>query len=155
MLNVDGKCADEAEAIFNKFKDEKLHHECFSVAKKQKQSFHMNTFSHVLSPSSHFSFHSPSSFLSCLLHLHPLSSFFLPSPLLSSSSISQLIPWLKGLGGNPSQFSSLRAPIKKGLACVICQTIVPSPSSFDPALLFLVLLPAPLSPSKSFQPDLS
>lgn len=83
----------------------------------------------------------------------PFLHFSLPlsPPPLFLWCLAQLTPRLKGLGVNPSQFSSLRAPIKKGLSCVICHTIVPSPSSFAPA-------PPPPSappPSKSFQPDLS
>lgn len=129
---------------------------CFTAATFSHELLAPTTFSLLL-----FFFPFPPLF-SVLPHLPPSSPFllFLPHPplLSSSSSISRLLSPLRGLGGNPSQFSSLRAPIKKGLACVICQTIVPSPSFFAPAPLFLLFLPAPLSPSLlsiSVQPDLS
>lgn len=62
----------------------------------------------------------------CLLYLPPptLPSYFCP-PLLYFSVVS-CSSYFPAQDVNPSYFSSLRAPIKKGLASVICQTIVPS-----------------------------
>lgn len=78
-----------------------------------------------------------SSSVSNLLHLPPPTSPPFPSSPNARWCLAGLIPQLKRLAVNPSQFSALWAPIKKGLACVICQTIVPS--HFQSLLLLLSL----------------
>lgn len=77
-----------------------------------------------------------------------LPSFFLPPSPPSYFSVVSCSIYYPAQGVNPSQFSSLSAPIKKGLACVICQTIVSAFSPPPPAL------PSPHLPSKSFHSEL-